>query len=206
VDAIPKPVAREWFSGPTLEVAERLLGMVLVHLTPAGRAAVRIVEVEAYRGPEDQGAHSFGGRLTPRTRVMFGEAGHAYVFQIYGMHFCFNVVTAGAGRPEAVLVRAGEPILGQDLMARRRRTVLDGTVRSRSRLTAGPARLTEALAIDRRHYGLPLWTPPLYIADGGLSNPPEIATGPRINIDYAGQWAERPWRFWIRGNPYVSRP
>jgi DNA-3-methyladenine glycosylase len=199
------PVEPSWFRGPTLDVAERLLGMTLVHDSPDGLTAALIVEVEAYRGPEDRGAHSYGGRRTQRTEVMFGEAGYAYVFHIYGMHYCFNVVTAGRDQPEAVLVRAAEPLAGLPLMAARRGIADPADADARRLLTSGPGRLTQALGIRRIHYGHPLWEPPLFIAPGRSVTAADIARGPRVNIGYAGEWADRPWRLWIRGNAYVSR-
>ena len=197
-----QPVDPAWFQGPTLRVARRLLGMVVVHEGPDGITASRIVEVEAYRGPEDRAAHSSGGRLTRRTAVMFGPAGHAYVYQIYGLHFCLNVVTREDGKPEAVLLRAGEPLQGLPLMAARRRLGSEAPPRL---LASGPARLVQAMGIHRSDYGHPLWESPLFIAEGHHIARTDIASGPRIGVDYAGRWAEKPWRFWIRGNPHVSR-
>lgn len=210
VDAIPlgPVVEASFYRRPAAELAPALLGLELVHETPEGLASGIIVETEAYQGPEDRGAHSFGGRRTARTEVMFGPAGHAYVFSIYGMHHCFNVVAAEPGEPQAVLVRALEPRRGLALMARRRgagghRPGRPGV------LTGGPGRLCQALGITRGQYGLPLFDPasPLRIH---YPRPPfmvaAVACGPRINIDYAGEWKDVPWRFWVAGNPHVSRP
>jgi DNA-3-methyladenine glycosylase len=198
-----EPLPRSFYRRPTLVVARELLGAELVHETPEGTAAGMIVEVEAYLGPEDRAAHSYGGRRTARTEVMYGEAGHAYVFQTYGLHFCFNVVTVGPGVPQAVLVRALEPTRGLELMARRR-----GVPAERATLLcSGPARLCQALGITRAQYGLDLTRPPLYICRGRSPVPEEaVARGPRIGVEYAGEWRDRPWRFWVRGNPHVSRP
>ena len=193
-----------FFRRPAEELAPALLGLELVHETPEGLASGIIVETEAYAGPEDRGAHSYGGRRTPRTEVMFGPAGHAYVFAIYGLHFCFNVVAAEPGQPQAVLVRALEPRRGVELMARRR-----GLPVTRLRdLTSGPGRLCQALAITRAQYGLPLFDPrsPLRLHHPRPPFPVTgVARGPRINIDYAGEWKDVPWRFWVAGNPHVSR-
>jgi DNA-3-methyladenine glycosylase len=160
------------------EVARALLGQVLVHLEDTGARAGRIVETEAYLGPEDLACHTSRGR-TARTEVMFGPPGRAYVYLIYGLHHCFNVVT-GAG--SAVLVRALEPLHG-----------LPPGVR-----TDGPGRLTRALGITRAHNGLPLDEPPLYLAEGRDDR--SIAAGPRIGVAYAGEWASKPLRFWLEGS------
>lgn len=179
-----------------LVVARELLGKVLVHESPAGRTSGRIVEVEAYRGPEDRAAHSYGGRRTRRTEAMFGPAGHAYVFFVYGMHWHFNVVTTGPGAPHAVLVRAVEPLEGRSLMAERRKLPADSR-----HLCNGPGKLCSAFGIDGAHYGADLTSSTLYLLDG-----PRIrcATSPRIGVDYAGEWAGVPWRFYDPKSPFVS--
>ncbi len=194
---------------PTLQLARSLLGMELVRESADGVTAGMIVEVEAYRGPMDKAAHSYGGKPTERTRAMFGPPGHAYVYFIYGMHYCMNVVSAEEGIPEAILIRALEPTEGIGLMARRRGltlTLTDGTKLSQlKRLTNGPAKLCEAMAIDRSLYGTDLTRPPLYLRHYQDPIPDEmIRTGPRINIAYAEEAVHYPWRFWIDQNPYVS--
>jgi DNA-3-methyladenine glycosylase len=157
----------------------------------------RIVETEAYRGPEDRAAHSYGGRRTARTEVMYGVAGHAYVFFVYGMHWHFNIVAGKLGKPEAVLVRAVEPVSGVDVMCARR-----GMAAS-PKLTNGPGKLCEALAIDGSDYGVDLTHgDALYLVDG--PPPRRIARSPRIGIDYAGSWALRPWRFFDPESRFVS--
>ncbi|GAB7389306.1 DNA-3-methyladenine glycosylase [Bacillaceae bacterium] len=207
-----KIVDKSFFAQPTLTLAKRLLGMELVHEAPEGTAAGRIVEVEAYLGPEDKAAHSYGGRLTERTKVMYGPPGHAYLFHIYGMHICFNVVSGPVGKPEAILVRALEPTQGIPLMAARRRIAVlqekDGRLKLRQRklLTNGPGKLCQALGLTMEHYGCDLTVPPVYLRKTGEPLPDEaIASGPRINIDYAEEAREYPWRFWIKGNPFVSK-
>lgn len=176
------PLPRALADGAADEVARALLGQLLVRVHRGGVRAGRIVEVEAYLGPHDLACHSSKGR-TARTEVMFGPPGHAYVFLVYGMHHCVNVVT---GHGAAVLLRALEPVAG-----------LDG------RRTDGPGRLTRALGITRAHDAHPLDAPPLYLAQGAPVT--RVAAGPRIGVDYAGAWAKRRLRFWERGNPYVSR-
>ena len=179
---------RAFYARPTLEVAPDLLGLWLVHERLEGRRAGRIVEVEAYVGQEDLAAHSSRGR-TARTGIMFGPAGYAYVYFIYGMHFCFNVVTDREDVGAAVLVRALEPGAG-----------VDGR-------TDGPGRLCRTLGIDRSHNGLDL-------TDEGSGDlwierrpgPPigEIAASPRIGVAYAGAWADKPWRFYLPASRHVS--
>ncbi|MBT9281979.1 MAG: DNA-3-methyladenine glycosylase [Hydrogenibacillus schlegelii] len=198
LDAHP-PVSPDFFTRPTLELARALLGQILVHIAPDGVAAGRIVETEAYLGPHDKAAHSYGGRLTHRTRIMFGPPGFSYVYKIYGLYDCLNVTAGAEGEPQAVLIRAVEPIFGEALMRRRRNDPPE-----RTRLTAGPGRLTQALGITTAHYGLPLFAPPLYIAAGEPVPPERIARGPRIGIDYAEEARHYPWRFWIDGHPFVS--
>jgi DNA-3-methyladenine glycosylase len=177
-----------------------MLGKLLVCSSPAGVAAGRIVETEAYIGPGDRAAHSYGGRRTKRTEVMFGPPGMAYVYLLYGMYHCFNAVTAEEGRPEAVLVRAIEPVLGQDLMAQRRGRVVP--VRA---LGNGPGKLCLALGIDTSLSGADLVGDTLYLADDGQDVPDaRIRRTPRINIGYAGPDRDFPWRFVVDGHPCLS--
>jgi DNA-3-methyladenine glycosylase len=192
------PLPRDFYARPVLVVARDCVGKVLVRKTPEGITAGRIVETEAYRGPADLAAHSAGGRRTARTEVMFGPAGYAYMFTLYGMHWAFNVVAATEGEPHAVLVRAIEPLVGLSLMSARR-----GVAPDRIELTNGPGKLCQALALDRAAYGLDLCANELYLLPGAAG---PIGRSPRINVDYAGAWAERPWRFYERGNRYVSVP
>ncbi len=202
-----KPLPRKFYRRPVLEVARDCVGKMLVHNSDAGVVVGRIVEVEAYRGPEDRAAHSFGGRRTLRTEAMFGAAGHAYVFFLYGMHWNFNVVTGAEGEPCAVLVRGVEPVEGIELMAKRR-----AIAATRRELTNGPAKLCQAFDINGSHYGLDLCHHArpdvrggsLFLADGPA--PEHIATSPRVGVGYAGEWAKRPWRFFEPENRYVSGP
>jgi DNA-3-methyladenine glycosylase len=181
-----------------LEVARDLLGRILVVPTRGGtRAAGRIVETEAYRGPEDRASHAWAGRRTRRTETMYALGGTAYVYFVYGMYHQFNVVTGAADVPHAVLIRALEPLEGLGLMRRRRPSRPD------ARLAAGRGALL-ALGIDRSFDGVDLLGARVWLEEGP---PPAaaVARGPRVGIDYAGAWAARPWRFWLRGNPHVSR-
>jgi DNA-3-methyladenine glycosylase len=179
------PLPRAFFARPTPAVALALLGAYLVHETPRGRQVGRIVETEAYVGPHDRASHAARAR-TPRTEVMFGPPGYAYVYLVYGMHYCLNVVTEDEGYPAAVLLRALEPCAG-----------IDGS-------PSGPGRLCRVLAIDRRYNRADLTAPPLYLAAGPRPAEPAVA-GPRVGVDYAGAWALKPWRFYLRANAWVSR-
>ncbi len=198
-------VQRDLFRQPTDVLAQRLLGLVLVHESEAGTCAGRIVECEMYQGPHDKGAHSYGGIPTARTAVMYGPPGHAYVYLIYGMYWCFNVVSAVQSIPHAILVRALEPLDGVDTMLMRQPP--SPKVPDIRKVASGPGKVCRALGIDRHAYGLSLWQPPLYLA-----HPPQpwpaytIASGPRINIGYAEEAQHWPWRFWVDGHPAVSGP
>jgi DNA-3-methyladenine glycosylase len=174
---------------PVLEVAPLLLGATLRH----GEVACRLTEVEAYAGEQDPGSHSFRGR-TPRNAVMFGPPGHLYVYFSYGMHWCANVVCGPDGMASAVLLRAGEIVDGVEI-ARARRTA----ARRDRDLARGPARLCEALGIGEDQYGHDLSVPPLTLEIGAPA--PEVNTGPRVGLREA---ADRPWRFWLPGEPTVS--
>ena len=190
-------LTREFYARPVLLVARECIGKVLVHRTAEGEAAGRIVEAEAYRGPLDLAAHSARG-LTRRTAAMYGAPGHAYVFMLYGTSWAMNLVTGADGEPHAVLIRAIEPLRGIELMARRRRKAPDSR-----ELTNGPSKLTDALAITGADYGRNLCGGRLYLEHCELPVG-RIGRSPRINVDYAGRWASRRWRFYERGNRYVS--
>ena len=191
------PLPRDFYARPVLRVAKDCIGQLLVHRTEQGLAIGRIVETEAYRGPEDRAAHSFDGRRTARTEVMFGPPGYAYVFFVYGMHHQFNIVTTREGAPHAVLVRAIEPLSGLAEMAKRRN--LPETSRD---LTNGPGKLCQAFGIGKQDYGADLCGSRLFLAAGARTR---SASSKRIGIDYAGDWAEKPWRFFDPKSPYVSR-
>jgi DNA-3-methyladenine glycosylase len=197
-----RALARSFYHQPTLRVARALLGKVLVHRTPEGRAAGRIVEVEAYRGPADRAAHTAGGHRSPRNETMWGPPGHAYVYLVYGMHHCVNVVTRAAGVPEAVLIRALDPIDGLDLMRVRRR-LPDAPA---WRLCRGPGALCQALGVTRRQDGADLVRGPLRILDAAPVDARLVRRTPRIGVAYAGADALRPWRFLVSATPTVSGP
>lgn len=201
-DVNARALPRAFYVQPTLVVGRRLLGKILLHDAPGGLTAGRIVEVEAYRGPRDRAAHTFGGRRTPRNETMWGPPGHAYVYYIYGMHHCVNVVTQAAGVPEAVLIRALEPVAGIDLMRLRRAR----TTGPDWHLCRGPGALCRALEIDRNQDGSDLTAGPLRILDAPAIPARAIVRTPRIGVDYAGSDAARPWRFALRGVRAVSGP
>jgi len=192
---------RGWFDRSALEVAPDLLGRYLVHLTPAGRIVGRIVEVEAYLGPEDLAAHSARGE-TARNAVMFGPPGHLYVYLVYGMHHCANVVCGPSEKPEAVLLRAAEIIEGEEI-ARGTRGDVPAT-----RLAAGPGNLAAAFGVDRALNGADLTHGPVLIAERGpitdAERPSMIQTA-RIGVEYAGAWTSRPLRFLFADDPHRSR-
>jgi len=198
---VDKKLPREFYTrADVLAVARDLLGKKLVVPTRSGaRVAGLIVETEAYRGPEDRASHAFGGRRTQRTETMYGNGGTAYVYFIYGMYNQFNVVTNVADTPHAVLVRALEPVEGFDVIRRRRRG------RSEYEMTSGPGRLCIAMGIDRGLDKADLLGDRGWIEEGASISPRQIARGPRIGIDYAEKWVSKPWRFWIKDNPFVSR-
>ena len=183
----PQALDRDFYARDTVAVARALLGCELVHALDDGLRIGRIVEVEAYLGAHDLAAHSSKG-LTPRTATMFGPPGHAYVYLIYGMHHCMNVVTEPQGHGAAVLIRALAPV---------------GPLPGR---TAGPGLLCKAMGIDRRHNGLDLLGETLYLRAGPAVRPSQVVSRPRIGVDYAGAWARRLLRFYLKGEPDVSRP
>src|ERR1700694_4798847 len=197
-----RKLPRDFYTRPNvLEVARDLLGKKLVVPARNGsRVAGIIVETEAYCGPEDRASHAYGGRRTNRTETMFGIGGTAYVYFVYGMYNQFNVVTSVAEAPHALLVRAVEPVEGLDIMRRRRRG------RSEYELTSGPGRLCLALGIDRTLDKADLLGERVWIEEGISISQRQIARGPRVGIDYAEEWASKSWRFWIRDNPFVSKP
>jgi DNA-3-methyladenine glycosylase len=192
---------RAWFDRSAAEVAPDLLGMSLIHDSPAGRIVGRIVEVEAYLGPEDLAAHSAHGR-TARNGVMFGPPGHLYVYLVYGIHHCANIVCGPGSKPEAVLLRAAQIIDGEALARRARGSVVA------ARLAAGPGNLAAAFGINRALNGADLTRGPLWLAgpEPSLSETTaRIVRTPRIGVDYAGPWTTRPLRFLIADDPHRSR-
>lgn len=191
--ALPNALTRDFYDRDTVQVARELLGKQLIHVVDGVLRVGRIVETEAYLGSHDKAAHSSRGR-TPRTEVMYGQPGHAYVYLIYGMHCCMNVVTEREGNAAAVLLRAVEPISN-----------VDGR-------TQGPGLLCRALHIDRSCNARDLVSTDLFISEADISGDDQrtqrisIVRRPRIGVNYAGHWAKRLLRFYIRGNAFVSKP
>jgi DNA-3-methyladenine glycosylase len=204
---------RSLLRSPTLQAARSLLGARLVREgvpgEPVTRRVGRIVEVEAYLGLDDQASHARMGP-TPRNQVMFGPPGVAYVYLVYGMHHCLNVVTEGAPTPAAVLVRAVEPVEGAEAMREARGLTAPGARQvSDHRLAAGPGLVGAAFGIDRSCNGIDLCLPDsaLRLAPRPGGDPePVISAGPRVGIAYAGEpWVSMPWRLWVAGSPSLSR-
>ncbi|MXY69616.1 MAG: DNA-3-methyladenine glycosylase [Acidobacteriia bacterium] len=188
--------ARSFYARPTVDVARSLLGTILLHRTNEGLVAGVIVEVEAYLGHDDPAAHSSAGR-TARTRVIFGDAGHAYVYKIYGLHCCLNVVAEPEGTPGCVLIRALEPVCGIDAMRSRR-----AAARRADQIASGPAKLTQAMGIGMEAYGADLLGEPLSIRLPHKEAEVEVGTAKRIGIRKA---QELDLRFFIVDNEHVSR-
>ncbi|NPA90098.1 MAG: DNA-3-methyladenine glycosylase [Chloroflexi bacterium] len=193
------PIPRSFYDRPTVQVAQELLGHYLVREYEGQLLVGRIVETEAYVGLDDKASHASVGR-TARNAVMFGPPGYAYVYLIYGVHHCLNVVTERPGYPAAVLIRALEPVEGVEVMRRLRGGRAD------RELTNGPGKLCQALAIDLRFNGHDLCLGrELWVAQGESVPPEEIVRGPRVGVRGDERALTVPWRFAIRGNPYVSR-
>lgn len=185
----------------TVEIATQLLGKLLVVQDTKGkRVSGMIVETEAYLGEIDRAAHSYGGRRTARNEVTYYEGGHVYVFFVYGMYHQLNIVTGPADVPHVVLIRALEPIEGTEIMRERRGPMKD------KNLTSGPGKLCIAMGITREFNGENVAGGRVWVEHYRNVWPGDISKGKRVGIDYAGEDAERPWRFWMTGNHYVSRP
>ncbi len=192
---------RDFYNRDAQIVAKELLGKLLVRETPDGVVKGRIVEVEVYKGTPDSmdyACHAFPMKRTNRTEIMFGEAGHAYIYLIYGMYSCLNLVCNAENVPECVLIRALEPVEGLDLMRARRRQ------EKRYALCSGPGKLCQALSLTRRENGLDLCGRELYVETEEIQTDFAIAASKRINIDYAGEAKEFPWRYTLEGHPFLS--
>ena len=197
-----KKLPREFYLGDdTLKIARELLGKTLVVPNEKGkRVSGMIVEAEAYLGAIDKAAHSYGNRRTKRTETMFGIGGTAYIFFIYGMYFQFNIVVGAIDTPHAILIRAVEPVDGIEIMRERR-----GAQMKDANLTSGPGKLCIAFGIDKSFDGEDLLGKKVWLEEGKTFSDAEIISGKRVGIDYAEEYAEKPWRFWVKDNPFVSK-
>jgi DNA-3-methyladenine glycosylase len=198
-----RPLPISFYRRPAETVARDLLGCYLVHEVEGERLTLRLVETEAYLGASDRASHAWGGRRTPRNESLYLAGGHAYVYLIYGLHYCLNAVTGEAGVGSAVLLRAGEPVEGEERMRENRgwpRVPKPGD------LAGGPGKICQALAIGKGLDGLLLTGPPLYISRGEPVIEEEIVASPRIGVDYAQDAALWPLRFSVRGHRHVSKP
>lgn len=180
--------AKPFYTRPALIVAKDLLGKNIVRQWHSKKIIGKIVEVEVYYGLKDKGSHAFGGKITDRNKIMYHEGGFVYLYLIYGMYWLFNITTGSHGHPEAILVRAVEPVSG-----------------FKDREASGPGKFCKTFKLDKSFYGEDLTTSKrLWLEDN--QEKIKIAKGPRIGIDYAGPyWAKKPWRFWVSGNKFVSR-
>ncbi len=189
----------EFFQRPAIEVAQDLLGKYLVRNFPEGKVMVKIVETEAYLGIDDPASHSYQGKITSRNKVMYQPGGVFYVYKIYGIYYCLNVVVNKKDIPQAVFIRAAQPVSGIEIIMKKRGT------KDIKELCNGPGRLTQALGINLDFYGLKVSNTKLYFLDGEKISKKEIVSAPRVNIDYAGEAKNLPLRFYIKNNPFISR-
>lgn len=191
-----------------VQIARDLLGKILVTEFAGSRTSGRITETEAYRAPDDRASHAFSNRRTARTEVMFQEGGRAYIYLCYGIHHLFNVVTAPAETAHAVLIRVVEPIEGVEIMLERRKRTTNNRELITS-LTTGPGALSQALGLTTKWTGQNFLEPntPVWIEESGeIIFENEIVSGKRIGVDYAGECAEWPWRFWLKNSAFVKKP
>jgi DNA-3-methyladenine glycosylase len=198
-----RPLPQSFYRRPAETVARDLLGRYLVRELDGERLVLRLVETEAYLGAPDRASHAWDGRRTPRNESLYLAGGHAYVYMIYGLHFCLNAVTGEAGVGSAVLLRAGEPVAGEERMRENRGWA---RVPKAGDLAGGPGKLCQALAVGRELDGVRLDRPPLSITWGEAVDEAEIVASPRIGVDYAGEAALWPLRFSVRGHRHVSKP
>ncbi len=199
-------LTREFYTRNVLEVSRDLLGKLLVYENNGRRIIGRIVEVEAYMGPNDKAAHSYGGKVTERTKVMYKEGGYVYIFMIYGMYYCFNIVAANENEPQAVLIRAIEPVEDIEIMSKNRykKNYHELTSYQRKNLSNGPGKLCNAMNIDKTLNGEDLCGDKIYVVESEEENF-ETVSSKRIGIDYAEEAKDFLWRFYIKDNKYVSK-
>jgi DNA-3-methyladenine glycosylase len=191
----------EFYQKDAVQTAKDLLGKIIVRKYDGKTIKVKIVETEAYCGAEDKASHAHNNKKTKRTAPMFKEGGHSYIYLIYGMYYCLNVVTAAENKPHAVLIRGVEPLEGLNYIKENRQIKSSKT----EDLTNGPGKLSQALKIDKSLDGCSLVkNNALYIIDGGTENF-EVGSSPRVNIDYAEEYKDKKWRFFIKNNKYISK-
>ena len=198
---------RTFYKKTSLELAKAILGFYLVHITPHGRMVGKIVETEAYMGIHDKAAHSYNNNRTKRTEVMFGPPGHAYIYLIYGMYHCMNIVAAETDTPQAVLIRALEPVEGMESMAqlRYKKSLHQCSKKEKTGLSNGPGKLCQAMDISRSENGLDLVNSKhMFLLEDDPPDKKDIITSTRINIGYAEEAIHFPYRFYINSSPYVS--
>ncbi len=192
---------RPFYEQDTSTVAKALLGKTVVHVTPEGTVAGRIVETEAYKGPEDKASHAYGNLRTNRTETQFGPKGHAYIYLIYGLYYCFNVTTGNIpGKPEAVLIRALEPVEGIEIMKKRRPKAKENV----TNLANGPSKLCMALGLSKKQNNADMLSPQFHAIDAEPIPENSIEQTTRIGVEYADEWKNKPWRYYINDCPFVS--
>jgi len=196
-----KKLNRNFFRKSALELAQDILGKYLVRATPRGKAVVKIVEAEAYMGVDDEASHSYQGRLTERNKVMYENGGVFYVYKIYGIYYCLNVVANKKNVPQAVFIRSAEPVEGIEILKENRNMNKFNLLH----LTNGPSKMAQALDIGLEFYGKSVENNCLYFLAGEKVSPGKIVSAPRVNIDYAQSAKKYPFRFYIRGNKFVSK-
>lgn len=195
-----KRLSRDFYDRDTRQVARELLGKRLVRMLPGGeRLVIAITETEAYIGRMDRACHAYGYKRTPRTETLFARPGTAYIYLIYGMYCCLNFVTESPGEPAAVLIRGGIPLENGDIIAENRYGCKMGelTAQQRKNFLNGPGKLCKGLRLTRAHNGLDLLGEELYVCEGPVPGADSIRVGKRIGIDYAGEAADFPWRYWV---------
>jgi len=193
-----KRLPRNFYTQPTLKVAKQMLGKYLVH----GKLVGKIVETEAYIGPEDKASHAFGNKITKRNKAEWLIGGHIYIYLVYGMYWQLNISTGKEGRPECVLIRALEP-----LIKNKKLNIKDKKHISKIKnLANGPGKLCRWMGFNKSHYGVDVVTSKeIWLIEGEAIKPSQIIASKRIGIDYAQEWADKPWRFYIKNNPFVSK-
>lgn len=191
-------ITAEFFKGTTQEIAQKLLGQYLVHETKQGRVAGYLVDVEAYLAPEDEAAHSYGMRKTPRVRAMYEEAGTIYLYTMH-THLLLNFITQEKGMPQGVMIRGLQPVEGLPIMQANRNGITG------PELSNGPGKLVQALGIPKELYGQTLFSSSLYLEQEKAKKPKEIIALPRIGIPNKGIWTDMPLRYAVKGNPYISK-